>query len=348
MIFSAKKFCATYKERREFMVREIENLIVSSRVRLARNLENLPFKTKTKGVFDGVAATVKARNAGFVSTHVSDLSPDMARALFEQHLISRELVANKINSIIVARNDNKVVVMLGEEDHIRIQSMQTGLNLQAAYESVKKIAEDIAAEHKIAHRADFGYLTSCPTNLGTGMRASVMMFLPALTISNQIGGIIEELSNQNLTVRGVYGEGSGAGGYMYQISNQACLGMKESQIIRMVEEVTIQIAKLELKTQDFMYKEAPDELIDRVHRAWGLLTNAYMLSSAEAVDNLAVLKLGACLGIVKFKNVRILDDLFFITQPNTLVTVDERASSVSARDKIRAARVAEALRATRL
>ena len=330
------------------MLSSIESLIVSSRVRLARNLENLPFKTKSKGVFDGVAATIKVRNQSFVSTRVSDLSPDMARALFEQHLISRELLNNKINSIIVASNDNKIVVMLGEEDHIRIQCIQTGMDLQTAYKLTKKIADDIESAHEVAHRREFGYLTSCPTNLGTGMRASVMMFLPALTLTDRIGEIIEQLSNQHITVRGVYGEGSSAGGFMYQISNQACFGMTEVQILEMVESITMEIANLELKTQKQMYKDAPEEIIDRVMRAWGLLTNAYMLSSSEAVQNLAVLKLGACVGIIKFKNVRILDDLFFIIQPNTLVTVDNRASSVIARDKIRAARIAEALRSSRV
>jgi len=326
----------------------INKIIVSSRVRMARNLEGIPFKTKTRGAFDGVTGTIKARNRNFLSTKVTELSPDMARALFEQHLISKELLANKVNSLIVARNDNKVVIMLGEEDHIRIQSIQTGLDLKTAFESSKKIADDIALEHQIAHRREFGYLTSCPTNLGTGMRASVMMFLPALTLSRQMGHVAKQLSGNHITVRGVYGEGSDAGGYMYQISNQACFGMTEFQILEMVETVVLDIAKLELKTQAQMSKDAPDALIDNVMRAWGLLTNAYMISSAEAVENLAMLKLGACLEIIKFKNSRILDDLFFIIQPNTLATVDERAAGVIQRDKIRAERVAKELRATRL
>ena len=328
--------------------KSIDNLAVSSRVRLARNLESVPFKTRTKGAFNGVAATIKARNAKFVSTLTSELAPDMAQALFEQHLISSELLDNKINSVIVASPDNKVVVMLGEEDHIRIQSIQTGFDLDSAFESAKKISDDIALEHKIAWRKDFGYLTSCPTNLGSGMRASVMMFLPALTISGQMTLIAEQLSSSHLTVRGVYGEGSEAGGYMYQISNQACFGMTERQILEMVKSVASQIAQLELKAQAEIYKESPEQIIDGVMRAWGLLTNAYLLSSAEAVENLAMLKLGSNLGIIKFKNQRVLDDLFFIIQPKTLVTVDSRASAVLERDKIRAVRVNELLRATRI
>ena len=325
-----------------------DNLIVSSRIRLARNLEELPFKTQTRGAFDALADTIKSKNQHFVSTRVSDLPPDMAQALFEQHLISHELLQNHTNSMIVARADNKVVVMLGEEDHVRIQSIQTGFDLDSAYTLAKKISDELERDHRIARRKDFGYLTSCPTNLGTGMRAGVMMFLPALTITNEMQDLARQLSNQHLTVRGVYGEGSDAGGYMYQISNQACFGMREDVIINMVKSVTTQMAALELKAEAAMYKQNPDAVVDSVMRAWGLLTNAYMLSSAEAVENLALLKLGHNLGIMKFKNGRILDDLFFIIQPKTLVTVDTRANAIASRDKIRATKVAEQLRAARL
>ena len=329
---------------------DLNNLVVSSRVRLARNLEGVPFKTRVVGIFEGLASTIKKRNAHFVSTGVSQLQPDMAQALFEQHLISRELIENKRNSVIVARNDNKVVVMLGEEDHVRIQSIQMGFDLDTAWELSKKIADDIEAEHKIAVRKDFGYLTSCPTNLGSGMRASVMVFLPALTITGQIGRIASELSNQHLTVRGVYGEGSDAGGYMYQISNQACFRMKPEQILEMVKNMTHQIVKRELAAQQSLYKNNTDQIVDGVMRAWGLLTNAYMLSSAEAVTHIAMLKLGSNLGIINFKNnsSRILDDLFFVIQPNTLATVDNRATAVLERDKIRAKRVREELLKSRV
>ena len=333
----------------------IDNLVVSSRVRLARNLESLPFKTKMKGAFDDLAATIKTHNKDFVSTYTSDLAPEMANALFEQHLISREFLANKSNSIIVAndvsaKNPNKVIVMLGEEDHIRIQSMQVGFGLDNAYTNAKKIADDLQANHDIAWRKELGYLTSCPTNLGTGMRASVMLFLPALTITGEMQVIAGQLSNQHLTIRGVYGEGSDATGYMYQISNQGCFGYTEKQILEMVKSVTVQIARLEIKAQATLYRRNAEQTIDAVMRAWGLLTNAYMISSTEAVENLAMLKIGANLGIIKFKNQnqRVLDDLFFIIQPKTLTTLDSRAAAITQRDKIRATRIAELLRTSRI
>jgi protein arginine kinase len=327
---------------------QIDNLVVSSRVRLARNIEGVPFKTKVRGAFADIAATVLSKNRNFLSKNVAELQPEMAQALFEQHIISRELLQNKINSVIVTRSDNKVVVMLGEEDHVRIQSIQTGFDLQTAFSSSKKIADDISSAHKIARRDDFGYLTSCPTNLGVAMRASVMMFLPALTQTGNIAGIARQLSNQHITIRGTNGEGSEAGGYMYQISNQCCIGMTEKQIIEMVQSVTMQIAKLETRAQIDTFRKNGDEVMDSVMRAWGILTNAYMISSVEAVENLALLKLGSNLGILKFKNHRVLDELFFIIQPQTLVTVDNRATAITERDKIRAKKVGDILRSARL
>ena len=328
---------------------DINTIVVSSRVRLARNLEGLPFKTKKGAAYEAVAETIKAKNKGYGSVRIADFGDNpIVKALYEQHLISKELIANKANGIIVAKNDNKVVVMLGEEDHIRIQAITTGFGLKRIHEEAKKIADDIALAHPVAFRPDLGYLTSCPTNLGTAMRASVMMFLPALTLEGVMEAITEELAEQRITVRGVYGEGSTASGLMYQISNQACLGLSEQEILEMVESAALSIAKREFMVQARLAKERPDEIADQVFRAWGILTNALMMSSAEAVSHLSLLKLGACLGIIAFKNVRILDDLFFVIQPNTLAVQDNRASSVITRDKIRAARIAEILHASRI
>ena len=327
---------------------DVSSVIVSSRVRLARNLEGVPFKTDQKGIFEPVAKTIKEGNQNFLATKISEIGNDMAKALYELHLISKELLENKANSMIVTKNDNKVCVMLGEEDHLRIQAIETGLNLKKAFDAAKKIADGVDKNHDIAFRQDFGYITSCPTNLGCGMRASVMLFLPALTMTNQIEVIINELKDKRITVRGVYGEGSEAGGNMYQISNQACLGMSEQQILETVEAVTLGVAEAELKLQQKLFKENPDEIIDHVYRSWGILTHAHMLSSSEAVEHLAFLKLGSCLKIIEFKNHRIIDDLFFIIQPATLTTQDTRAASVRARDKIRAARVTEVLRTSRV
>lgn len=323
------------------MQNDVAKVIVSSRVRLARNFVSLPFKTKKKDAFDHI----KIRDKDFMFTRVEDINPDMARALFEQHLISKELLQNKINSCIVVRKDNKVCVMLGEEDHVRAQSIHAGMNLGVAFDEVKAIADGLEGEHDIAFDDEFGYLTSCPTNLGCGMRASVMMFLPALELSGKIGKIV---SGDRVTIRGVYGEGSEAGGSMYQISNQACLGLTEQEILNKVEDLATRVAIAELNEQQRLFARDPDYFVDKVMRSWGVLVNCLMLSSEEAVEYLAILKLGTCLGIINFKNNRILDDWFFIVQPATLTTQDNRASSVRERDKIRAQKLAEVLRASRI
>jgi protein arginine kinase len=328
---------------------DINTVVVSSRVRIARNLESaMTFDTTEKRAFNTVADTIVRNNKDFVAEKVSVIAPGMVRALFEQHLISKELLENKANSWIVVRKDNKVCVMLGEEDHIRIQSIHRGMELRRAFTESMKIADSIASEHKLAFRDDFGYLTSCPTNIGCGMRASVMIFLPALSITNQISDIVERLRDERITVRGVYGEGSEAGGYMYQISNQACLGMSEQSIIENVESIALQIAKIEIELQQKMFKDDPEWIVDQVYRSWGILTNALMISTSEAVDHLAMLKLGNCLGIIGLKNNRVLDDLFFTIQPATIITQDDRASSMRERDKVRAAKISQDLRALRI
>lgn len=335
---------------------DLNSIIVSSRVRIARNLESaLTFDTSEVRAFDAIADTIVRRNKdfasidlSFLSIRVRELDSVKVSELFERHLISKELLANKKNSWIVIRKDNKVCVMLGEEDHIRIQSIHTGMALRQAFKESKIIADDIAAEHKLAFRDDFGYLTSCPTNLGCGMRASAMMFLPALTLTGQIGEIVEQLQDERITVRGVYGEGSEAGGYMYQISNQACLGMSEQSIIENVENIAMQIAQMEIKVQQELFLGDPDEIMDQVNRSWGILTNALIISTSEAVDHLAMLKLGACLEIIRLKNNKVLDDLFFNIQPATLVTHRNNPLSVRERDKIRAAKISGELRALRV
>jgi len=327
---------------------------------MARNIESkLTFNTSETKAFDAIAETIVGRNKGFaaqdknfLSIKVRDLDSVKVNELFERHLISKELLANKKNSWIVIRKDNKVCVMLGEEDHIRIQSIHVGMALRQAFGESKGISDDIASEHKLAFRDDFGYLTSCPTNLGCAMRASVMIFLPALTLTGQIdsviGHVMEALENDRVTVRGVYGEGSEAGGHMYQISNQACLGMSEQAIIESVEEIAIQIAKVEVEVQQEWFANDPDWIIDQVNRSWALLTNSLIMSTSEAVDHLAMIKLGTCLGIIRLKNNKVLDDLFFNIQPATLVSQKNNTVTVRERDKIRAAKISGELRALRI
>ena len=328
----------------------LEQLIVSSRVRLARNLEDIAFRTDKPDAFDEVASTLTKKNTELVNVARIDALPKkMATALFEQHLISRDILQNRRNGMIVANGDkatNKVCVMLGEEDHIRIQVIEVGLRLKEAAQAAGKLSNDLVRSHKIAHDEKLGFLTCCPTNLGTGMRASVMMFLPALTHSGYIRNVITELRHKRITVRGVYGEGSEATGHMYQLSNQACLGKTENEIIDLVTEAVTWIAGLELDMQARMMQNDSDGIMNRVMQSFGILTHSHMIASSEAVEHLSWLKLGDCLGIIRFKP-RVLDDLFFVIQPATLTHKIEQ-EDIRTRDKIRAKKIADELRLGRI
>jgi len=327
---------------------DISMLMVSSRIRLARNLEKIPFKTSEPGAFLDIAKTLASGSPDMIATQISDLSTEKAKALYEQHLISRELLSNRKNGILVTQKDNsKVAIMLGEEDHVRIQVIELGLNLKTAYEMAQKFSQQIASKHKVAFNSEYGYLTSCPSNLGTGMRASVMLFLPALTKTGQINNLIRMLRGERITVRGVYGEGSEALGYMYQISNQGCLGLSEQEIIEKVEEFAIKIATEELELQNRLFASDEDGTMDSIMRSLGVLSNAHLLPSSEAVELLSWLKLGDCLGVLKFKP-RALDDLFFIIQPATLTTKNEQANDIRTRDKMRAKTIRDALHKNRM
>jgi len=328
-----------------------ESLIVSTRVRLARNIERVPFKCDVVDAYENIAETLKKNNSHYLSARIDQLSGKVAEALFEQHLISKELLSNKKNGMIVTRDNSeektRICVMLGEEDHIRIQVIKNGLDLMGAFDVAKKLSTDIEKEHKIAKHKEFGYLTSCPTNLGTGMRASVMMFLPALTLTRQLNPILRQLKANKITIRGVYGEGSESSGYMYQISNQACLTLNETEIIHKINTFVENLALREIELQQQLLANNGDEIINQVMRSLGILTHAHMVTSDEAVEHLAWLKLGSCLGIVRFK-AGSLDDLFFVIQPATLVTQNERAEDYLTRDKIRAKKIAEVLRHSKM
>ena len=323
----------------------MNQLIVSSRVRLARNISDVPFKTQDPDAFDSIAVTLQQKNPDLKNVaRIERLPQKMAQSLFERHLISRELLKNKTNGIIVAATEdkqNKVCVMFGEEDHIRIQVIRQGLNLTEAFATAKKLSADIERNHKIAHHKKLGYLTSCVTNLGTGMRASVMMFLPALTQTGYINQAVSELRARRITVRGVYGEGSEAAGFMYQISNQACLGLTEEQIIEMVANEVRWLAAAEFDMQARLAQADYDGILNKVMQAYGILTNSHMIASAQAVELLSWLKLGDCLGLVRFKP-RVLDDLFFVTQPASVTHTIEQ-EDIRSRDKARAKKLADEL-----
>ena len=275
--------------------------IISTRIRLARNIDGLPFPHKiselhARQITDGVERALSAADR-FIRYDMKSVSPLDGTLLQEKHLISPDLLTESPFGAVLISADENVSVMVNEEDHIREQVILSGLSLDQAYDRVNKIDDIIAKSVKFAYSPRLGYLTSCATNLGTGMRASVMMFLPALTITNMIDGCINDVGRLNMTVRGVYGEGSKADGYLYQISNQRSLGMTEHDILDSVKSAISHIVDAELKARQLLRRDE-SELKDKIYRAWGVACNAYKISTPEAMQTLALIRLGGYYGYI--------------------------------------------------
>ncbi len=322
---------------------------VSSRVRLARNFTNMPFPRKLppydermfaakRRVFDTVSVL------GDYSIFEMDKLTEVKRlAMKERHLISSELVAGEDGAVIVNRN-NSVAIMLNEEDHIRQQCILPGFKLTEAYGIINAIDDAIARDMEYSFDKEYGYLTACPTNLGTGMRASVMMFLPALTMNQNISQVIEEVSRYSITVRGVYGENSAAEGFMYQVSNQRSLGLSEDEILDTVNKIAAVIAKAEDSARNTLLKTSEVELTDTVYRAWGLLTNSYRMDSKEFMALMGQVRLGAALGIIKLTKPDALEEIIIDAQPANLSINAKRELDAVSRDIFRSEYVAKELK----
>lgn len=321
--------------------------VISTRIRLARNVDGLPFPHKLKradalGITDSVSRALMPLDK-FVRYDMSGLSQLDGAILQEKHLISPDLLSNSPFGAVLISADETVSVMVNEEDHIREQVIMPGLALDNAYDRINGIDDVLSKSIKLAYSPRFGYLTSCATNLGTGMRASVMMFLPALTMCNSMEACINDVGRLNMTVRGVYGEGSKADGYLYQISNQRTLGMTEKDIISAVRSAINYVSDAELRARTRLKANEP-ELKDKIYRAWGVATNAYKLSTGEAMQILALIRLGAFYGYIGLKSDAEFQNLITGCQPANMQRLSGKNMSVDERDIMRAGYVASILR----
>jgi len=325
----------------------IDNLIMTTRIRLARNVAHVPFANQDRKFFTRLAESIIRRHPDLTAFNLNELP--IRDSLFEQHLISADFLRNANFGVLVTNYDNTINIMLGEEDHLRIQTITNRYDLWQTYQTAKSIADGLEADFEIAKDNTLGYLTKCPTNLGGGLRASVMIYLPALTITKKFASVFQKLDNQRITIRGVYGENSDASGCIYQISNQNCITMSDKEVLEMMHEIITRLATIELNLQRELWQKSPDKIIDKVMRAWGILTNAHLLTSDEAVEQLVWIKLGIGFKILSFRNNRIIDDLFFITKPATIVTNHHLQNATQLqRDKKRAEQVREKLLSFRM
>lgn len=277
------------------------DIVVSTRIRLARNLDKTPFPSILKNKKE---ATEKIKNAVLNSNStlakdfdffdLDNTPPIQKQALAEEHLISPVMCDGNGKSVLISK-DKTMSIMLMEEDHIRLQIIKSGLALDEAYSVASKVDDVIEENLTYAFDSDFGYLTACPTNTGTGMRASVMMHLPALTMTENIARVISSAGSLGIEVRGLYGEGTKAYGNLYQISNRMTLGISEEKTLERLKNVVNQITEMENKARASLNKDA---LSDKVFRSYGTLKYARILSSAEAKALLSDVMLGQNMGIL--------------------------------------------------
>lgn len=281
-----------------------EDVVVSTRIRVARNIE----KYKFPNLIDSEEAESLTEDILDALDNVEDdyqfyrnrSLDEIERNIFvEKHLISPNLSESVRNGSFLVRKDEKSTIMINEEDHIRIQVLLPGLNLEEGWKICSDIDDELEKNIKYAFDENFGYLTACPTNTGTGLRASVMLHLPTLSMSGQMNAIMEGLRKMGLTVRGLYGEGSKALGNLFQISNQTTLGEKEEDIIQKINKITFQMITRERNARKYILDKKGVELEDKIFRSLGILNYSRVISTLEAMNHLSNVKLGVDLGIVK-------------------------------------------------
>ncbi len=299
----------------------IETIVISSRIRLARNFASYPFPQK----MDDAQAEDVVHLVGhgldefdsvdtFTKYDMKDLSPQQAALLQEEYLISPALQKSDRGAAFVSK-DRAISIMVNEEDHLREQYICKGFDLFKAYERISGIDDALAGMFDFAFDDKLGYLTACPSNLGTGMRASVMMFLPGLVWSGELKKFLPVLKAGGLTVRGSFGEGTGAEGYVYQVSNERTLGVSEKDVLSEMVRMTMTLCDLEIRAREKMLATAETEIRDRCLRSYGILTNCAVLSWSEFLDRMADVRLGAALGFFEVKDRKRFDEFMDDMRP---------------------------------
>jgi protein arginine kinase len=318
-----------------------EGPVISSRIRLARNIGEYCFpgwenEEGKQAIWKKCNAFFQTSNEHFIRWSMADTSDLDKEILFERHLISQELAAKDDGCGVFVSPDECMSIMVNEEDHIRIQSLQPGLNLLAAWHAADKIDDELETELTYAFSPKLGYLTACPSNVGTGMRASVMLHLPGLVLMEEMEPVINGISKIGLAVRGMWGEGTEAAGNMFQISNQITLGRREDEIIAHLEQIVMELIEHESNARIRLMNDRAMVVEDHVARAFGILSNALMVTSGEALNLLSTLRLGLDLGLLDELSRREIDMLFIAIQPAHLQKLENKELGPDDRDVVRA------------
>jgi len=331
------------------------DVVVSSRIRLARNLAGFPFvakltKEQEEDIIDlfeeSVHEAPPLKNTFFIRYH--DVTELDKQFLLERHLISREHATEQGEKAVAISPNEVVSLMILEEDHLRLQAFQSGFSITETWRIINEIINGLEKQLPFSFHTELGYLTACPTNVGTGLRASCMLHLPSLVLTKQVNKVLQALAKLNLATRGLYGEGSQAAGNFFQISNQATLGQNEEDIIAGLEKVIRQMVAHEKEARQYLLEKRKAKFDDQMWRALGTLKAARVISSGEAVQLLSLVRLGVDLGFVANLKYSELNSLFLLIQPAHLQKLYDRALGSSERDIRRADLIREKLKAVDL
>ncbi len=318
-------------------------IVMSSRIRLARNLAKYPFphwadKKQLEGVLSDFEKAYKVVEyfKGALYLMMGDLSAVDKQFLIERHLISREHILHPEYKSVLISDREIISIMVNEEDHLRIQVLQSGFNIRDTWQLANKIDEELDRCLDYAYSVELGYLTCCPTNAGTGLRASCMVHLPSLVMTKQINRVLHAITKLGLTARGLYGEGTEAYGNFFQISNQVTLGHTEDEIVDNLERIMRQVIEQEITARKSLLTNQRALLEDRISRAYGILKSAHIITSNETINLLSDVRLGVDLEIIKEIDRNMLNELFIQIQPAHLQKLQGKQLSASERDFKRA------------
>jgi len=326
-----------------------KEIVLSSRVRLARNFEDIPFDVSQRPEFAAVCvsrAVSAMKNAGqdkgFELFRLKDMSDASRKAMAESRLISRDLLQHGDTAAALLRPQDATTIMIGEDDHLRIQAIRPEMDLLSAASACFRVDDALSRQVSFAYDDQLGYLTACPTNTGTGMRASLLMHLPLLTKGKQMGNVGQLVAKVGLNIRGVYGEGSEALGNIYQVSNQVTLGRTEQELISTVTALGNQLCDMEEALRQKALTDGRTELEDVVYRAWGAMSNARLMPLNEFYQHWSNIRLGAAMGLLKLP-LPLVDALLDHAQDAHLCVWAEESLTGAALEEARATRIREML-----
>ena len=331
-----------------------ESLVVlSTRVRLARNVAGCKFPTSADsetrqrivGYFDSVVTRSKMMASAqyYKAADINELDRNF---LIERHLVSPVFLNGDLYKAVLIDAEERVSVMVNEEDHLRIQALSAGLDPQGAFDLAMRYETEMGSYLEFDYDKDFGFLTACPTNAGTGMRASVLIHLPGLVLTRDIDKVISRITRSGIVVRGFYGEGSDVLGNLFQVSNQNTLGVSETDIMNHISRVVREVIEEEAQARNRLNEEAGDMIEDKIWRAYGILKNARVLTGDEVMNLLSAVRLGHAMGIINFLDIQLINEILLLSQPAHLQKFFGAEMDNNKRDFVRAQMVRDKLRNT--